>query len=67
MPARADRLLFMLAPFVSVFFALAAFASIPFGDTLPVGGREIQLQAVTLNVGILYVLRHALAGRLRAS
>ena len=34
MPARADRLLFKLAPFVSVFFALAAFASIPFGDTL---------------------------------
>ena len=34
MPARADRLLFELAPFVSVFFALVAFASIPFGDTL---------------------------------
>ncbi len=56
MPARADRLLFTLAPFVSVFFALAAFASIPFGDTLRVAGREIELQAVTLNVGILYVL-----------
>jgi len=56
MPANADRLLFKLAPFVSVFFALAAFASIPFGDTLTVGGRTIELQAVTLNVGILYVL-----------
>ncbi len=56
MPARADRLLFTLAPFVSVFFALAAFASIPFGDTLTIAGREIQLQAVPLNVGILYVL-----------
>jgi NADH-quinone oxidoreductase subunit H len=56
MPARADRLMFKLAPFVSVFFALAAFASIPFGDTLKIAGREIQLQAVTLNVGILYVL-----------
>jgi NADH-quinone oxidoreductase subunit H len=55
-PARADRLLFQLAPFVSVFFALAAFASIPFGDTLRIGGRTIELQAVTLNVGILYVL-----------
>jgi NADH-quinone oxidoreductase subunit H len=54
-PARADRLLFTLAPFVSVFFALVAFASIPFGDTLRVGGREIPLQAITLNVGILYV------------
>ncbi|MBI2524551.1 MAG: NADH-quinone oxidoreductase subunit H [Candidatus Rokubacteria bacterium] len=56
MPARADRLLFTLAPVVSVFFGLAAFASIPFGDTLRIAGREIELQAVTLNVGILYVL-----------
>ncbi len=54
-PARADRLLFALAPFVSVFFALAAFASIPFGDTLRIGDRVIPLQAVTLNVGLLYV------------
>jgi NADH-quinone oxidoreductase subunit H len=54
-PARADRLLFTLAPFVSVFFALVAFASIPFGDTLRIGEREFPLQAVTLNVGILYV------------
>jgi NADH-quinone oxidoreductase subunit H len=54
-PARADRLLYSLAPFVSVFFGLVAFASIPFGDTLRVAGREIPLQAVTLNVGVLYV------------
>ena len=54
-PAGADRFLFGLAPFVSVFFALAAFASIPFGDTLRVAGREVPLQAVTLNVGVLYV------------
>jgi NADH-quinone oxidoreductase subunit H len=54
-PARADRFLFSLAPFVSVFFALVAFASIPFGDTLRVAGREVPLQAVTLNVGVLYV------------
>src|SRR5258705_11459231 len=56
MPAHADRLLFKLAPFVSVFFALSAFASIPFGDTVRIGGRVIELQAVTLNVGILFVL-----------
>jgi NADH-quinone oxidoreductase subunit H len=54
-PARADHFLFSLAPFVSVFFALVAFASIPFGDTLRVGDRVIPLQAVTLNVGVLYV------------
>src|SRR5947209_13105697 len=54
-PARADRLLFDLAPFVSVLFALMAFASIPFGDTLRIGDRVIPLQAVTLNVVVLYV------------
>src|SRR3989441_11869154 len=54
-PARADRLLFELAPFVSVFFALVAFASIPFGDTLQVAGRSVPPQALTLNVGSLHV------------
>jgi NADH-quinone oxidoreductase subunit H len=54
-PARADRFLFSLAPFVSVLFALTAFATIPFGDTLRIGDRVIPLQAITLNVGILYV------------
>src|SRR5258705_3232624 len=52
MPAHADRLLFKLVPFVSVFFALAGSASIPLGDTLRVGDRVIALQAVTLYVGI---------------
>ena len=54
-PARADKTLFSLAPFISVLFALVAFASIPFGDTLRIGDRVIPLQAITLNVGILYV------------
>ena len=40
---------------MSVFFALVAFASIPFGDTLRVGRPRDPLQAVTLNVGVLYV------------
>jgi NADH-quinone oxidoreductase subunit H len=54
-PARADRFLFSLAPFVSVFFALVAFASLPFGDTLRMGDRTIPLQAITLNAGLLYL------------
>ncbi|PYM11563.1 MAG: NADH-quinone oxidoreductase subunit H [Candidatus Rokuibacteriota bacterium] len=54
-PAHADRFLYWLAPFVSVFFGLTAFASIPFGPVIEVGGRQIPLQAVTLNVGVLYV------------
>ncbi len=54
-PARAERALFVAAPFVSVFFALSGIATIPFGDVLRVGGREISLQAVQLNAGVLYV------------
>jgi NADH-quinone oxidoreductase subunit H len=54
-PARADRLLFSLAPFVSVFFGIVAFAAIPFGPVVETGGRQVPLQAVTLNVGVLYV------------
>jgi len=40
---------------VSVFFALVAFASIPFGDTLQVRAAWCRCPAVTLNVGVLYV------------
>jgi NADH-quinone oxidoreductase subunit H len=54
-PARADRGLFVAAPIVSVFFALSGFATIPFGDVLRVGGYTINLQAVPLNAGILFV------------
>jgi NADH-quinone oxidoreductase subunit H len=54
-PARADRALFLAAPVVSVFFALSAFATIPFGPVVHLWGREVSLQAVTLNAGILFV------------
>jgi len=54
-PANADRLLHTLAPFLSVFFALVAFAGIPFGDQLRVGGRMINLQVAGIDIGILYI------------
>jgi NADH-quinone oxidoreductase subunit H len=55
-PARADRLLHTLAPCVNLFPVVVAFAAIPFGDAITVGGRVVDLQAVPLNVGILYIL-----------
>lgn len=54
-PARADRVLFGVAPFLSIFFALVAFATIPFGDQVQIAGRVVELQAVKMNVGVLYV------------
>src|SRR2546422_10976933 len=49
-PAGADKALHTLAPFFSVFFALVAFAAIPFGDRIFVGGRAFNLQLANLDV-----------------
>jgi NADH-quinone oxidoreductase subunit H len=54
-PAGADKALHMLAPFFSVFFALAAFAAIPFGDRVFIGDRVIELQIAKIDVGLLYI------------
>jgi NADH-quinone oxidoreductase subunit H len=54
-PARADRLLHTLAPFFSVFFALVAFAAIPFGPALHLGERVIDLQVAKIDAALLYV------------
>jgi NADH-quinone oxidoreductase subunit H len=54
-PAGADRALHTLAPFFSVFFALVAFAAIPFGDRVILGGRVIELQIAKIDVALLYV------------
>lgn len=54
-PDDADKFIHGIAPFVALFPALITFAAIPFGDTVEIGGRVIQLQAIQLDVGVLYV------------
>ncbi len=61
-PPGGNRLLHTLAPLVSLFFALVAFAAIPFGNTLTVGGHVINLQIAGLNAGLLYTLALASLG-----
>lgn len=55
-PASADKFLHWLAPWIAVFPLFLTFAVIPFGDVLVLNGYEINLQAVDLGGGILFVL-----------
>ena len=54
-PKGVDRTLHTLAPFFSVFFALVAFACIPFGDRLILGDRVIELQVAKVDAALLYI------------
>jgi len=61
-PDGADRILFMIAPGITVFTALVAVAVIPFGESVTVFGREVPLHVADLNIGILYILAVASLG-----
>jgi NADH-quinone oxidoreductase subunit H len=55
-PERAHKLIFVLAPIITVVPALVILAVVPWGGTMTVFGREISLSLADLNVGILYLL-----------
>jgi NADH-quinone oxidoreductase subunit H len=54
-PAGGDKKLHTAAPIVALFFALMGFAAIPFGDVVEISGRQIPLQVLSMNAGILFV------------
>ncbi len=54
-PAGVDRLLYNIAPVISVTSALVTFAAIPFGNVLQIGGQTINLQIADVNIGILLI------------
>ena len=54
-PKGANKTLHTLAPMFSVFFALMAFAAIPFGPPLELGSRVIDLQVAKIDVALLYI------------
>ena len=56
MPARADKLLFFLAPIVTLVPALVITAVVPWGPTLHVFGHDITLYIADINVGVLYIM-----------
>ena len=55
-PSFSRKFLHDAAPFMSFFFTAVTISAIPFGKVLNIGGKEISLQVMDLNVGILFVL-----------
>jgi NADH-quinone oxidoreductase subunit H len=54
-PPGGDKLLHTAAPMAALFFALMTFAAIPFGDSIQIAGRRIELLVLPLDVGLLFV------------
>jgi len=61
-PAGADKLVFRLAPIISVFAALAAWAVIPIGPPVEIAGRVIPLQVADPAGGVLVALAFSSLG-----
>ena len=56
MPRGADRWVYLAAPCISAMVALAAFAVIPIGPPISIGGRQVGMYLSDAGIGILYVL-----------
>ncbi|MDH4226718.1 MAG: NADH-quinone oxidoreductase subunit NuoH [Deltaproteobacteria bacterium] len=61
-PTKADKLIFIIAPFMAMVPIMMAMAVVPFGEnvTIPFINKEITLSVSNMNVGVIYVL--ALSG-----
>lgn len=55
-PAKADKLLFILAPVVTLVPALVITAVVPWGSEVMMFGRKITLYIADINVGVLYIM-----------
>jgi len=56
-PDKADKVVFVLAPVITLIPALIILAVIPFGPTVQIGGREVAMGiADDLDVGVLYIM-----------
>ncbi len=61
-PARADKLLYVIAPALAIAPALLIFAVVPVGPTINLFGAQIPLQVADVNIGFLWVLAVASVG-----
>ncbi len=55
-PAGADKVVFLLAPIITVVPALVILGVVPWGPTVQIFGRPVALGLADVNVGMLYVL-----------
>lgn len=53
---QANKWLYLVAPLLAFIPAFITFAVIPFGDTVTLFGREVELLISDFNVGILFIL-----------
>ncbi|SOD88137.1 NADH-quinone oxidoreductase subunit NuoH [Spirosoma fluviale] len=54
-PSQASKWLFILGPCLAMLTALMASAVIPFGDSIRFDNYSIPLQAIEINIGVLYI------------
>ncbi|MBT7988439.1 MAG: NADH-quinone oxidoreductase subunit H, partial [Anaerolineae bacterium] len=55
-PGQAYRLVFILAPIITVVPAILITATVPWGGIVTIGGREVMLSIADVNVGVLYIM-----------
>ena len=55
-PEKARKIMFTLGPILFALPAFSAYAVLPFGDKIVIGGKEILLQVADVNVGFLYIV-----------
>lgn len=54
-PALADKVIFVLAPVVTVVPVMLLAATVPWGPPLEIFGRTVHLAVADINVGVLYI------------
>jgi NADH-quinone oxidoreductase subunit H len=55
-PAKADKLIFTLAPVITVVPAVVITAVVPWGPSLEIFGYHLNLYIADVNVGVLYIM-----------
>ena len=61
-PQNADKPVFILAPIISISMAIMLLAVIPFGDSITILGKKINLYLANPSIGVLFILGFATMG-----